>query len=421
MRASLSAVMLVLSACSGASDDTALLSQHDLGAGVTDDSDSPAANCPGLRVNNPQENGSEQWLWSVSGDEASDAASVASDRFGNAYVTRADGGTAKLSASGELLFGKPYGTHVAVLANDDVVVAASFAGSVDIDGVRLDATLGRDVYVVRLDAAGVVKQRVVLGSAADDELVGLAADHSGRSVVSATNLGTTVLDAEGKTSWTRPLSGAVAVDPSDNVLVTGSFSGTQDFGGGALTSAGGLDVFVAKLGPEGEHLFSARYGDAGSQQLGKAIAADLQGNIWLSGVFDGSLDFGAGALSPARCPAEVWCQQSGFVAKLAANGAPLVSIARGPLRALSGIATDSAGNVFVSGASPGGVPSYRIPLLMKFDAEGEPLWERSEWPASGVGSGRQVAVDACGQVLWSLSVRPNLDAGEHAYLAKLTP
>ena len=39
----------------------------------------------------------------------------------------------------------------------------------------------------------------------------------------------------------------VAVDSSGNVVVTGYFSGTVDFGGGNLTSAGSFDIFLLKL------------------------------------------------------------------------------------------------------------------------------------------------------------------------------
>src|SRR5207244_4370336 len=58
----------------------------------------------------------------------------------------------------------------------------------------------------------------------------------------------------GATVWSKCLGGvlgggagrAVAVDSSGNVLVTGKFSGTVDFGTGALTSAGASSIFVAK-------------------------------------------------------------------------------------------------------------------------------------------------------------------------------
>ncbi|HEY3499054.1 MAG TPA: hypothetical protein VGK73_30390 [Polyangiaceae bacterium] len=421
MKASLYAAVFVLSACNGASDDRLVLAAHQGTRAVTDPGDSHEAICLTQRANKPQGNGSEVWVRGFDGEGAADAASVAADRAGNAYATRADGGTLKFSSTGELVWSKPYGSLVSIAANDDVIVAGSFTGSIEIEGVTLAATGGKDVYVVTLDSAGVPKQRSVLGGAGDEELAGVAVLQTGGVVVSVAGLGTTLLDSTGASVWTRELSGVVAVDPSDNVLVTGGFSGTQDFGGGPLVSAGGRDVFVVKLGADGRHLFSARFGDTGSSQEGQAIASDFLGNILVSGVFDGSIDFGTGALSPAKCPADVWCARSGFVAKFGPDGSALWGTARGPLRALTGIASNSAGEVVISGATPGGVPSYRIPLIAVLDAEGEELWEKSEWPASGVGSGRRVAVDPCGDLLWALSVRPSLDTSERAYLAKLSP
>ena len=43
---------------------------------------------------------------------------------------------------------------------------------------------------------------------------------------------------------------AIAVDGEGNVLVTGGFFGTVDFGGGALLSAGNADIFLAKFATE---------------------------------------------------------------------------------------------------------------------------------------------------------------------------
>ena len=39
----------------------------------------------------------------------------------------------------------------------------------------------------------------------------------------------------------------IAVDGSGDVVATGFFQGTVNFGGGDLTSSGNRDIFVAKL------------------------------------------------------------------------------------------------------------------------------------------------------------------------------
>jgi hypothetical protein len=48
---------------------------------------------------------------------------------------------------------------------------------------------------------------------------------------------------------------ATAIDSAGNVVVTGYFQGTVDFGGGPLTTAGEDDIFVAKLDSSGNHLW----------------------------------------------------------------------------------------------------------------------------------------------------------------------
>ncbi|MBI4705509.1 MAG: hypothetical protein HY744_30820 [Deltaproteobacteria bacterium] len=120
--------------------------------------------------------------------------------------------------------------------------------------------------------------------------------------------------------WSKAFGGAsigysVAVDGSGSALVTGSFDGTVDFGGGPLTSAGGYDIFVAKLDNAGGHLWSKSFGDA-SGQGGWAIAADGSGNVLVTGGFAGAVDFGGGPLTSAG-GGDI------FVAKLDPSGNPV--------------------------------------------------------------------------------------------------
>ena len=89
-----------------------------------------------------------------------------------------------------------------------------------------------------------------------------------------------------------------AFDAQGNVIVTGAFHGTIDWGGGALTSAGGSDIFLVKLDQAGKHVWSKRFGDA-SDQSGAGVVVSATGQIWLTGSITGSVDFGGGALASA--------------------------------------------------------------------------------------------------------------------------
>ena len=91
---------------------------------------------------------------------------------------------------------------------------------------------------------------------------------------------------------------AIAADAAGNVTVTGDFEGTVDFGGGLLTSAGGYDVFIAKLASAGTHLWSQRFGDANVSDA-KGISVEAAGNVVAAGMFVGAIDFGGGVLTSA--------------------------------------------------------------------------------------------------------------------------
>ncbi len=210
---------------------------------------------------------------------------------------------------------------VAVDATGNVVVTGFIDGITPMDGITL-TPINRNVFVAKLDPAGnVLWAKRFLGSSYQDGY-------------------------------------DVAVDPSGNVVLAGGFSGTIDFGGGPLTSAGNEDVFVVKLDPTGNHLWSKRFGDAGIQPIypGCKVAVDAAGAVVVAGTYSGTLDFGGGALSTVGLSRDL------FLAKLDANGNHVYSHRYGDTEVgnqigekLRALAVDGAGNAILAGSMDGSV------------------------------------------------------------------
>lgn len=196
----------------------------------------------------------------------------------------------------------------------------------------------------------------------------------------------------------------VAVDGAGNVFVTGATQGTVDFGGGPLKPADmssmgkDNDVFLLKLDAQGRHLWSKRFGDAG-EQIGRAVAVDVQGNVFITGDFTGSIDFGgtAGALTGAVSP-------DIFVAGFDPEGNPLWSKRFGGAVDDYGfaIAVDKDNNVVVTGAFSGDTSfggdvikaagNYDVFVAKLEGTQGAHLWSRGFGDAfRQIGNG--IAVD----------------------------
>jgi hypothetical protein len=84
---------------------------------------------------------------------------------------------------------------------------------------------------------------------------------------------------------------SVAVDSGGNVFVTGEFQATGTFAGRSLTSAGGKDIFLAKYGADGTPLWAEEFGGPDDEGVA-GLAADGSGNVVLSGTFQSTADFG---------------------------------------------------------------------------------------------------------------------------------
>jgi hypothetical protein len=231
---------------------------------------------------------------SASGPQGGNA--VAIDAFGNVILLGAFVGTvdfgggpltntspspfaldiflAKFDANGGYLWshrfgdvGTEYGSSVAVDSFGAISITGSFEGTVDFGGGPLTSAGGGDIFLAHFDANGNHRWSYHFGD--------------GRS---------------------RQNGNAVAADTFNDVILTGGFDGTVSFGGPPLASASDstLDIFVAKFNVNGVPMWSKRFGDVDSiprdADVGNAVVADHLGNILLAGSFDGSVDFGGGAL-----------------------------------------------------------------------------------------------------------------------------
>jgi hypothetical protein len=82
---------------------------------------------------------------------------------------------------------------------------------------------------------------------------------------------------------------AVSMGPQDHPFITGNVAvDPVDFGGGPLSGGAGDDVFVLELDPNGAHQCSRRYPSMDGESNGRAIAVDPSGNACVTGSFFGT-------------------------------------------------------------------------------------------------------------------------------------
>jgi hypothetical protein len=187
---------------------------------------------------------------------------------------------------------------------------------------------GIDVFVVTLDPGGGGSSQWIEGGNGEDRARAVAMDSDSNVIVAGTyqnapdfgggafpdagvevNIFVAKYDspvpnlvwAEAFGSSGDQFASGMAVDQDDNIVLTGLFDGAFTFGGPQLTPAGGpenYDIFVAKLDPGGNHVWSQRFGDD-THQDGRAVAVDPCGNVLATGLMYGTFSFGGPELTTA--------------------------------------------------------------------------------------------------------------------------
>ena len=171
-------------------------------------------------------------------------------------------------------------------------------------------------------------------------------------------------NSAGAHQWSIRLGGtgidephAIDLDASNNVYMTGNFSNTVNFGGGNLVSAGNFDIFLAKYSTTGVHQWSQRFGSS-DWDHGMSLAVDNSG-VYLAGDFRGNVHFGGGVFGSLG-------ESDIILAKYALpNGEHMASESYGDvgIDLPYSVALTASGNVVMTGAFDDNITFYDEPTL----------------------------------------------------------
>jgi hypothetical protein len=199
-------------------------------------------------------------------------------------------------------------------------LTGSFSGLVNFGLGNLGSAGAEDIFLLKFnDTSGTMIQQRFGGSSFDNGN-GVAVDSFDNPIITGYFINTVNFgggnivtngiqdvfvakyDAVGNLHmWSRGMGGtntdngrSVAVDGSNNVIVTGSFRNTGLFGGVGLVSAGMTDIFVAKYdGASGAHTWSQAYGGTGADE-GAEVGSDAADGVLMTGYTSGTVDLGGG-------------------------------------------------------------------------------------------------------------------------------
>jgi len=251
---------------------------------------------------------------------------------------------AKYSPLGTCLFAKSfvnfgdteYGTGVATDHSDNILLAGYAFAGIDLGGGDLEnGGYGAYGYLAKFSPAGAHlwsrktgdkaagsptaafsrTRGISLDSNGDVAICGdwnYQADWGGGPVVaSAPNANGFVAkyaNGDGHYLWASIITGnlnitptSMATDGQNNVVLTGVFKGTYNFGGQTITTTGQWDIddcFVAKYSGSGSVVWAQHFGGT-SGDNGNSIAVDLAGYPFVTGAFQGTGNFAGQTLVTA--------------------------------------------------------------------------------------------------------------------------
>lgn len=261
-------------------------------------------------------NSNGNYIWAIA---TSAGNKIISDKKGNVYATGNFSGTAdfnpsagtatltsnggadislaKYTTNGNYVWAFKIGSTNDDYSNDvtldsigNIYLTGQFKGTADFDPstntVNLISNGGADIFVSKYDNNGnLIFAKSIGGSGGDDIAYGVNIDRGG------------------------------------NLYFTGVFVSVVDFDPNAgisnITSTGGADMFICKLNNLGNYVWANKLGSTAFMEISYSITTDLNNDVYLTGMYDGTTDFDLGAGT-----ATLVAKGSGdiFIAKYDTNG-----------------------------------------------------------------------------------------------------
>jgi len=376
------------------------------------------------------------WADSISGNGTGTGNSMASDFEDNLYVcgqlsgnfeagktkiSGHNGFIAKYNREGFLIWALPLPgltcKSISIDAYQNACVAGYFSDSVHIGNVTLKSTGLNDFFILKFDSLGNLVWNKTGGGFGNDYAFSVANDLSGNTFITGSfedyinfdqsnsilsvgksDMFVVAYDSAGDFIWAQDGGGSgadagidVKIDLDSNVFVAGYFTGKAMFHNNTIQSKGERNIFIAKYTSLGYQLNVYTAGGAGDA-IPTDMSLDGSGNVYLSGVYNGSASFGNKTIAASG--------SDGFIAaynnNLNINW--LYSIGGAGNDAALGIKSDWQSNIFLTGvftgiANFGGHSMTSAGLtdifILKYDASGRLLWSEK---AGGTGADSAFAI-----------------------------
>jgi hypothetical protein len=273
-----------------------------------------------------------------------------------------------------------YGYTITFDDNGNVYIVGVFRGTADFDpsaGTENLTSVGEeDIFFAKYDATG--------------------------NYIYAKSIGSSLSD------W----GNGIAVDGSGNVYITGTFQGIADFDPGSgttnLTSLGTSDMFFAKYDINGNYIYAKNIGST-LMDRGNNIVIDGSGNMYITGVFQATVDFDPGLGIENLTTVGTFDM---FFAKYDTDGNYVYakSIGSTDIDECRNITIDGSSNVYITGGFQGtadfdpgpgtanltSIGSYDI-FFAKYDIAGNYVYAKSIG-STLIDQSRNIAVDGSGNV-----------------------